>query len=55
MAKAKAVVARVAAVRVRVTPQTNPQKQGTRLAAVEAIMLPRSPVAVSHLQKGNKL
>ena len=48
------VVARVAAVRGRVTPQTNPQKQGTRLAAVEA-MLPQSPVAVSHLQKGNKL
>ena len=55
MAKAKAVVARVAAVRVRVTPQTNPQKQAESLAAVEA-MLPRSPVAVSHLQKEtNKL
>jgi hypothetical protein len=36
------VVARVAAVRVRVTPQTSPQKQGTRLAAVEA-MHPQSP------------
>ena len=50
MAKNKRSGGKSRGVRVRVTPQTNPQKHVARLAAVEA-MLPQGAVTGSHLQK----
>lgn len=47
-------MAKRAAVRCQVTPQTNPQKQEASLVAVET-MRPQSPGAASYLQKVNKL
>ena len=55
MAKIKGVEARVTVVRVRVTPQTSPQKQTANLAEIEAIIPRQSPVMGTHLQKVNKL